>query len=107
MKPTIDPFFILRKCESLLLGFEVSASKEVREVCRRSFVVPKHGRQTDGAVAKAQPRELPRLGAGCSEGAPRGGSSKEGGCQGDDASSAAAAVTTAAAASSAASSAIP
>ena len=31
MKPTIDPFFILRKCESLLLGFEVSAEKEVRD----------------------------------------------------------------------------
>ena len=61
-------------------------------------------------VAEARPRELPRLGAGCSEGAPRGDSSKEGGCQGDDASSAAAAVTTfatAAAHSSAGFSAIP
>ena len=58
-------------------------------VCRRQT----NGR-TAGAVAEARPRELPRLGAGCSEGAPRDDSSKEGGCQGDDASSAAAAVTT-------------
>eukprot|EP00964_Phaeocystis_antarctica_P092315 scaffold59361_cov98-Phaeocystis_antarctica.AAC.4 len=101
-----------RKCERRSFWVEVSAEKEVRD---RSAAVRSRSQtygRTAGAVAEARPPELPRLGAGCSEGAPRGGSSKEGGCQGDDARRqqqqfAAAAVTTAAAASSAASSAIP
>ena len=106
MKPTIDPFFFYLNRE-WLFWVEVSAEKEVRD---RSAAVRSRSQtygRTAGAVAEARPRELPRLGTGCSEGAPRGGSSKEGGCQGDDASSAAAAVTTAAAHSSTASSAIP
>ena len=72
---------------------EVSAENEVRDRSAGLQAPNQWSNPTAGAVAEARPRELPRLGAGCSEGAPRDDSSKEGGCQGDDASSAAAAVS--------------